>query len=732
MEITEILVVVGIVVLLIVGIVVMIARFYRMVDQGKTLIINKVSSEPTVTFTGGVVYPIFNRAEIMDISVKTVEIHRHSKEGLICKDNIRADIKVTFFVRVNKTVGDVLKVAQSIGCARASHQETLEELFSAKFSEALKSVGKALEFEELYTKREMFRDEIVKMIGQDLNGYALEDAAIDYLEQTPLENLDPDNILDAEGIRKITDRTTNSNVKTNDLKQQERMSLGKQNLESDEAIFRYDQQRADADAKKEKEIAISRAREQQEAHRVGIDEQLKTKKLQEKATEEAQVAEQNRTRAVMVSEQARLREQAVEEVRVIKARELEDITRQKETQVRDIEREEEIEARKKKIADVIRERVAVDKTVAQEEEAIKDLRANAGAKRDKEVKIIGAEAEAQEGLVKDIKQAEADEEVAKFKARQRLVLADAELEAADRDARAKMRLAEGVQAEEAASGLAEVKVKEADAAAIEKVGLANVRVHDAQVGVMEREGLVKANVIKETQLAEAAGAEQKGLADVHVKEADAVAVDKMGHAQANAVRERLLAEATGKEADAAAIEKRMLAEAKGLGEKATAMRELDERSRDHEEFRLRLDTEKEVAMESLKTRIDIAQHQARILSNAFDQAKINIVGGDGEFFDRFIKAVSVGQSIDGTLDNSDSLRRVLKDHLSGDANLVQDLRGLLGDGGLSADAMRDFTISAVLTRVMARSDDKETKDKLQSLMDEAKKLGIDQLGSQRR
>jgi hypothetical protein len=78
----------------------------------------------------------------MDISVKTIEIDRRGKEGLICKDNIRADIKVTFFVRVNKTVEDVLKVAQSIGCCARVDQKTIEHLFTAKFSEALKTVGK--------------------------------------------------------------------------------------------------------------------------------------------------------------------------------------------------------------------------------------------------------------------------------------------------------------------------------------------------------------------------------------------------------------------------------------------------------------------------------------------------------------------------------------------------------------------------------------------------------------
>jgi len=715
----------GISLLLIIGFLVMITRFYRKVDQGKALLINKLQAQPEVVFTGGVVLPIVHRAEVMDISVKTIEIDRRGKEGLICKDNIRADIKVTFFVRVNQTKEDVLRVAQSIGCARASDQDTLEELFTAKFSEALKGVGKRLMFEDLYTQREQFRDEIINGIGQDLNGYALEDAAIDFLEQTPLEMLDPQNILDADGIRKITDITTKRNISTNELKQEERMAIGKQNLASDEAIFRYEQERADAEAKKQKEIDIALAREQNEAQRVKIDEQLKTKKTHEKAQEEAEIAEQNRQRAVMVAEQARLRELAVEEVRVAKARDVEDIGRKKEVQIRDIEREEEVEVRKKKIADVIRERIVVEKTVAQEEESIKDLRANAEAKRQKDVTIITAEAEAQEVLVKEIKKAEADEEVAKFRARQRLVLADADLEAADRDARAKIRLAEGVQAEAAAPGLAEVKVKEADAAAVEKQGLAQVRVREAQVSVTEREGLTDAQIIKEKELAMAEGIRQKGLAEMQVQEAEAAAIEKKGVATAVGTREQLLAEAAGKEADAVAIQKRMQAEAVGLKEKAAAMRELDEASRVHEEFRLRLDTSKEIALEEMDARIKIAEQQANILSKAFEDAKINIVGGDGEFFDRFVKAVSVGQSIDGTIDNSSALQNVLKDHLSGDANLIEDITGMLG--GMDTSSVRDLTISAVLGKLLTKTQDASSRGKIQQLIDTAKDLGIDEL-----
>ena len=196
----------------------MFAKFYRKIEQGHALIVNTMRAEPTVTFTGCMVYPVIHKAELMEISVKTIEIDRSGREGLICKDNIRADIKVKFFVRVNKTAEDVLKVAQGLGCERASNQDALEDLFSAKFSEALKTVGKSMEFVDLYQARDHFRDEIIRQIGDDLSGYVLEDAAIDYLEQTPLAKLDGSNILDAQGIKKITELTAVESVRTNELR----------------------------------------------------------------------------------------------------------------------------------------------------------------------------------------------------------------------------------------------------------------------------------------------------------------------------------------------------------------------------------------------------------------------------------------------------------------------------------------------------------------------------------
>ncbi|HEX2062728.1 MAG TPA: flotillin family protein [Thermoanaerobaculia bacterium] len=591
---------------------VMIAKFYRKVEQGKALIVNKMKAEPEVTFTGATVLPIIHKAEVMDISVKTIEIDRRAKDGLICRDNIRADIKVTFFVRVNKTVEDVIRVAQSIGCARASDPQTLEALFSAKFSEGLKTVGKQLDFVDLYTKRHEFRDAIINLIGRDLNGYVLEDAAIDYLEQTPIVNLDPMNILDAQGIRKITELTSTEHVRTNEYQNTEKKLTKKQDVEATEAILELERQQADATAKQQREIESVRAREAAELKKIQSEERLRAEQARIAADEEIAVAEQNKLRQVEVAQKNRERVVGIETERVEKDRTLEAVSRERAVELSRIEKEKALEVERKNIQDVIRERVAVERSVVEEQERIKTVQVLEDAKRNREAVVISAEAEAQEKLVKDIKAAEAAEQAEVHRAKERVMRAEAELEAADRQARAKIRLAEGLQAESAAHGLAEAKVKEADAIATEKQGLAQVRVREAQAAAMQ----------------------------------------KVGAAEASVLRDKALAEAQG-------IQEKLVAEAAGIEKKAEAMKQLDVASREHEEFRLRIETERLLGSESIKARQAVEEAKAHILGSALQKANIDIVGGDGQFFDRIVNSIGMGKSIDSFLSESETARAVL-------------------------------------------------------------------------
>ena len=133
----DILIIVGIVVVLIfvfvMAMLFMLKSFYYKVDQGTALIINGVN-DIHVRFDGGFVWPVINKKELMRISLITLEVDRRGKEGLICADNMRADITVAFYLRVNETEEDVLKVAKSVGVDRASDKTAVNELFNAKFS----------------------------------------------------------------------------------------------------------------------------------------------------------------------------------------------------------------------------------------------------------------------------------------------------------------------------------------------------------------------------------------------------------------------------------------------------------------------------------------------------------------------------------------------------------------------------------------------------------------------
>ncbi|WP_035799640.1 flotillin family protein [Kitasatospora mediocidica] len=659
-------VLVAVVLLIALGSMMLLGRLFRKVDQGQALIISK-AKHVDVTFTGALVMPVLHRAEVMDISVKTIEISRTGREGLICQDNIRADIRIAFFVRVNKTAEDVIKVAQAIGTDRASHQETMQTLFSAKFAEALKTVGKQLDFVDLYTKREEFRDRIVQVIGTDLNGYHLEDAAIDHLEQTPLVQLDPANILDAQGIRKITELTALEHIRTNDYQRNEEKEITRQNVDAREAVLELERRKADAEIRQHREIETLRAKEEAETAKVQEEERLKAHSALLRTEELLGVQRENQAREIAVAEKNRERVIAIETERIEKDRLLEVINRERETELSRISKEKEVEGEKRAVAEVVRDRIAVDRTVAEQEEEIKRVRVVQEAERTRQALVITAEAEAQERLVKDIKAAEAAEQAAHHRAKEQLVLAEARQQTAELEASAAIRLAQGEQAQAAAEGLAAAQVKEQDAAAGEKVGM-------AEAAVLERKAFAEAAGIRAKLEGEAEGLLQK-----------AAAIEKVGLAEAAVNERKALAEATG-------IRERLLGEAAGLKEKAASMAALDDATRGHEEYRLRLQADKEVRLAGLDVQRQIAEAQAAVLAAGLEGADIDIVGGDSVFLEKLVGAVSFGKGVDGFVQNSSTVRQLGADWLDGSQSFPDDLTRVLsalggGMPGLSGTAL---------------------------------------------
>jgi len=630
------------------GIAALMIKCLRKVPQGSALIKNGAGGTK-VSFDRAVIIPILHIVEMMDISVKRIEIDRSGEDGLICKDNIRADIKVAFFVRVNKEIEDVKRVAQFLGCDRASDEVSLRTVFEPKFSEALKSVGKQFDFVELYNSREEFRDEILRIIGTDLNGYVLDDAAIDYLEQTDLEKLNPNNVLDAEGIKKITDLTAKEVTLANQITREKEMTLKKQDVEAKEAILALERQQVDAEEKQEREIAEITARQEAEAAVVRENERQRAELARIAADEEIAIAEENRLRAVIVAAKSKERTNAVETERVEKERGLEIAERQRVVTLAEIDKEKAIEVEKKNIQDVIKERVMVERTVVEEEEKIKDTKEFAAAERKKQVAVTAAEETAQQELVKQVQKAEAEKQAATLDAEKIVVTAEAERDAAEKETEAKKLLAEAVQAEAAAIGLADAQVKMENAVAIEKEGTAEAKV----------------------------------------------------------------------------IELKFAADAKGITEKAQAMKLFDGVGREHEEFKLQLNKEKDVEIQAIDAQRQIAEAQAQMIAESLTNANIDIVGGDNKFFDSIVNSITAGKQVDRLVGNSAVLSDVKDTFFTGAPGQFKDeVQRYVDMFGITSEDMKNLSVAALIGQMMGLTNDAAVLKNLQSMMGAANRAGV--------
>lgn len=660
--------IVGIVVVVVasLGLIFWILSMYKKTVQG-IVILRTGYGGTKVFFNAGIVIPVIHRMESMDISVKKLEIAREGKAGLICKDNMRADIQVAFFIRVNKSADDIVNVGQTIGCQRASDINTLRELFEAKFSEALKTVGKKFEFIELYEARSEFRQEILDIIGTDLNGYVLDDCAIDYLEQTKIENLDKDNILDSEGIKKITELTANQNIKANQVRRDEEKTITKQNVEAREAILELEKQLAEKEESQKREVANIKARENAEILKVDEEERLKYETVRIATEEKLQIAEENKQRQVVIAAKNKERADLVETERVQKDKMLEATERERIVSLAQIEKEKAIELEKKNIQDAIRERLTMEKTVVEEQQGIKDLEAFKTADRTKQVEITLATQEAEKKLIQETRAAESRKLSAEKDAQKYVIEAQAKRDAAEKEAEARKIIADAKAKEEATVGLSEAQVLHAKADAAERQGIVESIVIEKKAEAERKEGIAQAEVIKEKAFAEAAG----------------------------------------------------------ITEKAEAMKKLNDAGKDHEEFRLTLAKEKEVELAQISIQKDIAQAQAGVLAEAFKSAKIDIVGGDNTFFDNVIRQVSAGKGLDKFISHSENATLV-KENLLGDGeNIIGKVMGMVEKYNISSEDIKNMSIASLIFKLNGVADQNE-KGLLSRAMDMAKNLGIEQ------
>ncbi|MBA4148320.1 MAG: flotillin family protein [Verrucomicrobia bacterium] len=664
-----------------------------------------------VSFDWMVRAPMVQNYHIMDISVKKIEISRKGKDGLVCKDNIRADITVAFYIRVDATEESVRKVAQMLTPERVSDIGQLRDLFEAKFSEALKTAGKQMEFHELFTERIKFRDNIQMTIGKDLDGFLLQDVAIDYLEQTPLEQHDPNNVLDSEGIKKITQITQRERVIANEFSQRTSVQIEKENADADIAKREQTRRNEEDTAKQHRVITEIRANEEAESRKIieARRQEVEGKRLE--ADESIRLRTEDMNRAVqereftVKKEKQRLEQESMqegEEARVRRERTVSLAEMDKETKI--AEAAVEVERKRATV-------VAEQKAVVQQQEEKLNIEARMTAARVSEVTLIEAEMNAKKGQVEKVvaseAQKEADRNIAEAEKITRITAADAARDVAVRDAERIQTMADAES--KVADKRRHAMEQEAEGMAAKEAagGLAEARVITAKAGARKTEAVA----IKDIGLAEAEVSKAKGVVIAEITEQQA-------QAEAEGVKDKELAAAAG-------IEARGLAEAKSIEEKAKAMKLLHEAGQQHEEFRLKLNKERDVELAAIDIQRDIAQAHSQLVGEALKSAKIDIVGGENDFFEKIVRAVGNGKSVDRMLNNSSALTDIKNTFFNGDSeHFKTQLRQWIADYGITSEDVKNLTISALLAKLMSSTSDSSVLSMLGSALTAAKSNGL--------
>ncbi len=154
------------------------------------------------------------------------------------------------------------------------------------------------------------------------------------------------------------------------------------------------------------------------------------------------------------------------------------------------------------------------------------------------------------------------------------------------------------------------------------------------------------------------------------------------------------------------------------------MKLFEEAGQDHEEFKLELEKDKTIELASIDVQRQIAEQQALVIGEALKYAKIDIVGGETEFFNRITNAITTGKVIDRTVGNSEVLGDVKDTFFNGDPEYFKaQISNWVKDYGIATEDLKNLSVSALLGQLVGKADG-EARKRFIGLLGAAERFGI--------
>ena len=266
---------------------------------------------------GALVLPVFH--EVTWVSLETIKliVSRSRDQGILTSDKIRVDVIAELYAHVGHTTDDLLIAGRSLG-EKTFDPDSIRDLLEAKIISALRSYSATKTLNELHENRDLFANEIKNQVLESFssNGLTLEEVTIVTLEQTGKEYFKTDNVFDAEGLKIITEITSEARRKVHDTEKKTSIAIRQKELDTQLELLEIERQEAFARASQDKNVSNEQALQVGSKQRYVLDQKLA---VEQKEIENEQLLEQRRTeRDISIIDEARKRELSeIEKTRII-------------------------------------------------------------------------------------------------------------------------------------------------------------------------------------------------------------------------------------------------------------------------------------------------------------------------------------------------------------------------------------------------------------------------------
>ncbi len=268
---------------------------YRRSSKEVSFVRTGMLGEKVVISGGAFVLPIIHNITQVGMRTLSITIKRSGDKSLITKDRMRAELVTEFFTKVPPDERAVATAAQTLG-NRTLDPEHLREVVQGRFADALGEVAAKMTLDEIQENRGQFVKEVTKIADASIGhtGLALETVSIISLDQTPIEQFNPANTFDSQGLTQLTEQIESRKKKRNDITQDTKISIENKNLETVQKELEIKKNEEFSRYQQEREISIQKANERTET--------VKQRAEKEREAEEAEIRSQEQIEVAKISQ----------------------------------------------------------------------------------------------------------------------------------------------------------------------------------------------------------------------------------------------------------------------------------------------------------------------------------------------------------------------------------------------------------------------------------------------